>query len=262
MRVGVVLMISAVVASGAPAMAKTVEEEVQELSNDAIEAYKSGRYQLAVEDLTRAYAIRPLPALLYNLGKAYDKLGDVDKAYDNYKKYVDSGEAEPKLEEKAKARMQVLEPQLKPKTPPPVVVVEEKPKGPTAEELAQQEADRKARARTLNLVAGIGVAALGLGGIGAGIGLYASASSLHDQFGMTTDEATKRQLRYDAQTRGVVSSVMYAVGGVLIAGSFWFFYAALIRPALEERDKPADEKVSIVPWLGPQGAGVGASWRF
>src|SRR5205814_1636461 len=120
----------------------------------------------------RAYAIRPLPALLYNLAKAYDKLGEVDKAYDSYRKYVDSGEAEPKLEEKAKARMQVLEPQLKPKTPPPVVVVEEKPKGPTPEELAKQEEERKSRARTLNLVAGIGIAALGVAGIGAGIGLY------------------------------------------------------------------------------------------
>ena len=52
--------------------------------------------------------------------------------------------------------------------------------------------------------------------------------------------------------------------GETMAGSGWFFYAALIRPLLgkKEENKEGAEKVTLAPWLGPQGAGVGATWRF
>jgi tetratricopeptide (TPR) repeat protein len=269
MRWGVVVLVVGMLGASAPASAKTVEEEVEELSNDAISAYKAGRYQLAVEDLTRAYAIRPVTALLYNLAKAYDKLNEIDKAYENYKRYADSDDAEPKLQEKARARMAIFEPQIKEKKDAQdhpqtttIIKIEEKPKGPTPEEQAAEAENAKARKKTINLVLGVTIAAIGIGGIAAGIGLYVSASGLHDQFTMTTDETTKRQLRDDAQSRGVVSSVMYAVGGVALVGSLWFFYAALIRPGLEEKEKPAENKVSLSPWLSPQGAGMGAAWRF
>ncbi len=270
MRWGVVVLVVGMVGASAPVSAKTVEEEVEELSNDAINAYKAGRYQLAVEDLTRAYAIRPVTALLYNLAKAYDKLNEIDKAYENYKRYADSDDADPKLQEKARARMAIFEPQIKekkdaaehPQQTTTIIKIEEKPKGPTPEEKAAEEEAAKSRKKTINLVLGITIAAIGIGGIGAGIGLYSSASGLHDQFTMTTDETTKRQLRDDAQSRGVISSVMYAVGGVALVGSLWFFYAALIRPGLEEKEKPAENKVSLMPWLSPQGAGMGAAWGF
>jgi tetratricopeptide (TPR) repeat protein len=274
-RSAVVLVLVAAMGAGLPraARAETVEQEVQHLSDDAVEAYRAGRYQKAVELLTRAYAIRPITNLLYNLGKAYDKLNDADNAYAFYKKYVDSGEAEAKLESKARDRMAFFQPQLKPNKPPEVVApplnngnnkppeVTPPPKtGPTPEELQAQKEEAWRRKKTLNLVGGIVMASAGLGCIGAGIGLYASSSSLHDQFGMTTDEDTKRQLRDDAQLRGILSSVMYGVGAALILGSAWFFYAGIFRPM--PADEGGETKVTFAPWIGPGGAGAEARWRF
>jgi tetratricopeptide (TPR) repeat protein len=252
-----------------PARAETVEQEVQHLADDAVDAYKAGRYQKAVELLTRAYAIRPITALLYNLAKAYDKLNDADNAYASYKKYVDSGEAEAKLEQKARDRMAFFLPQLKPNKPPeitppnnnnkPPEVVPPPKQGPTPEEIEAEKEAAWRRTKGLNLGIGIGMAVLGLGGIGAGIGLYVSSSSLHDQFGMSTDEETKRQLKSDAETRGIASSVMYAVGGLLIVGSAWFFYAGIFK---QRPTDTSETKVSLSPWIGRGGAGLGATWRF
>ena len=61
------------------------------------ERLRGADYNRAVELLTRAYEIRQVPALLYNLAKAYDKLGDVEHAYDTYRRYADSADADPKL---------------------------------------------------------------------------------------------------------------------------------------------------------------------
>ena len=44
-----------------------------------------------------------MPALLYNMAKAYDKLGDIDHAYDAYRLYADSAAADPKLKARADA---------------------------------------------------------------------------------------------------------------------------------------------------------------
>ncbi len=75
-----VLLLGTLLAAG-PARAETADDEVQRLSDQAIDSYKSGEYQQAVQLLARAYAIRPLTPLLYNLAKAYDKLGDAENAY-------------------------------------------------------------------------------------------------------------------------------------------------------------------------------------
>src|SRR5689334_11838211 len=96
-------------ATGGRAHAESAEAQVERLAADAVNAYRGADYNRAVELLTRAYEIRQVPALLYNLAKAYDKLGDVDRAYDAYRRYSDSADAEPRLRNKADARLAVLE---------------------------------------------------------------------------------------------------------------------------------------------------------
>jgi tetratricopeptide (TPR) repeat protein len=273
----VVLFLSA--GLGGAARAETSEQEVERLSNEAVDAYKGARFQKAVELLTRAYAIRPLTPLLYNLAKAYDKLGDGDNAYANYKKYVDSGEADAKLEEKARARIAFYEPQMKKKQEEEearkkAVEKPEKPPGPTAEEIAAQEEQKRQKARTLDLIGGAALAVVGLAGIGTGVGLYAGVSGQHDQFAGSTDETMKRQLAQSASTLGLVSTIAYAVGGLAVVASLWFFYSALFRhkapPAEQKENEKGEEKpeekpaetLHLIPWVSPQGAGAGASWSF
>jgi tetratricopeptide (TPR) repeat protein len=272
--------------AGPPRRGETAEEEVERLAADAIEAYKAARYDKAIALLNRAYAIRPLVPLLYNLAKAYDKINDVEKGYETYQKYVDSGEADPKLEKKARERMAALEAQYKEKkaqatTKPPEPGVTPKPATAalTPEEQAAKEREEKERKlaeeqkrrdeeaareqatrdkkRKAMLGAAIGLTVLGIGSIGGGVGLYAVSSSKYDEFSRSRDEAQKRQLKSDTESLGLGSTVMYAVGGVLVVGSIYFWYAGL-----KKEKAPAKAQALFVPWVSPTVAGGSLTWEF
>src|SRR4051794_31468707 len=105
----VVTLVGGLLLASAPARAETQEAQVERLANDALLAYKGADYKRAVELLQRAYEIRQVPALLYNLAKAYDKLGALDHAYDAYRQSVASAASAPKLKVRAGARLVALE---------------------------------------------------------------------------------------------------------------------------------------------------------
>ena len=59
--------------------------------------YTQGRYEKAIAEFEEAYRLDPRPLLLYNIGQAWEKLGDLVKAIDYLKKYL---EADPNNEER------------------------------------------------------------------------------------------------------------------------------------------------------------------
>jgi tetratricopeptide (TPR) repeat protein len=59
--------------------------------------YSQGRYEKAIAEFDEAYRLDPRPLLLYNIGQAWEKLGDLVKAVDYLKKYL---EADPNNEER------------------------------------------------------------------------------------------------------------------------------------------------------------------
>lgn len=268
---------TAVVALGAclllagAARAETAEDECQRLSDEAVEAYKATDYQKAVDLLSRAYAIRPLAPLLYNLAKAYDKLADADHAFETYKRYVDSGESTPELEAKAKKRMAFFEPQRKPKKPvePEKPAAAEQPAatvtpaGPSPEELARAQDDKKRTLRLVVLLGGAVLAAAGAALIGVGGYEYGQATTFHDMFSASTDQAVKSQAKANGLSAGSLSTSLYVSGGVVLGVGAAAIVAALVLPQLKPgaTEQPAD-KVSFAPWIGASGAGAAASWRF
>ena len=104
-RVAFVVVVVGALALSASARAETPEAQVERLAAEAVNAYKGADYKRAVELLQQAYEIRQVPALLYNLAKAYDKLGDIEHAYDSYRLLRRFGGADPKLKAKAEARL-------------------------------------------------------------------------------------------------------------------------------------------------------------
>jgi tetratricopeptide (TPR) repeat protein len=264
---------------------ETADDEVVRLSEDAVKAYKEARYDDAIQKLTRAYAIRPVVGLLYNLAKAYEKLGDVVKAYENYKKYVDTAPEQPaeqrdqNLESKAQQKVASLEAayqakKASDKTPD----VTRPPVGPSPEELAlRAEAERKERAaqaakeeqesagrrrRQRNLYLGIGVAGLGVVSFAVGLGLYSAASSDHSQFVASEDEDTKRSLASSGESLALGSTVLYCVGLVAVGASAYFWYAWARQDKDDAAPKTASLVPTLVPLVSPTGAGGVATWRF
>ncbi len=248
---------------------------VEKLASDAAQAYHAGEYQRAVELLERAFKMQPVTALLYNLAKAYDRLGDSEKAADAFAKYAAAEDADPKLKAKAEARLAVLMvPQHKappkneppprnepPRNEPPAHVeapakVEPPPVDPVAER--QHAVDRtRRRDRVIALSLGlVGVAALS-----TALGLSLNALSLHGDFSASASEVDKRQLRDAAQAQALGADLLYAVGAAAVGVTAYFLYRGFHRTGTGTGAETTSH-VALGPWLAPGGGGLVAGGRF
>jgi tetratricopeptide (TPR) repeat protein len=63
-------------------------EDTKEIFQRAARAYREGRYEQAIQLFQEAHAKQPHPELVYNMGQAYEKLGNVPKALEHFRDYV------------------------------------------------------------------------------------------------------------------------------------------------------------------------------
>jgi Tfp pilus assembly protein PilF len=64
----------------------TVQERVQHYNDDGLYLFQQGQYLMACDSFAAALAVQPDdPALFYNIGQCYDRLGDAAQAERNYK---------------------------------------------------------------------------------------------------------------------------------------------------------------------------------
>jgi hypothetical protein len=73
--------------------------------------YSQGRYQKAIEEFDEAYRLDPRPLLLYNIAQTWEKLGELEKAIEFLKKYLD---ADPNIENRTTLlnKLQTMEERL------------------------------------------------------------------------------------------------------------------------------------------------------
>jgi tetratricopeptide (TPR) repeat protein len=76
-------------AAAQPAAEKDKKAEAIQLFEQSADLYRQGKFGEAAELLEKAYAMHPEPVLLYNLGRAYDGMGENEKAVDAYKHYLE-----------------------------------------------------------------------------------------------------------------------------------------------------------------------------
>lgn len=75
-------------ALSAHAQPRESRREFDQLVRSAVQHYEAGESRAAIDDLQRAYAIRPLPRLLYNLGRAHEQAGEFGAAADYYRRFI------------------------------------------------------------------------------------------------------------------------------------------------------------------------------
>lgn len=75
-------------ASLAFAQPRDSRREFDALLRSAVQHYEAGQAREAIGELERAYAIRPLPRLLYNLGRAHERAGSLTVAVDYYNRFL------------------------------------------------------------------------------------------------------------------------------------------------------------------------------
>ena len=268
MRFAVVGLVLGALAGAGRAHAESPEQQVERLAAEAVNAYKGADYKRAVELLQRAYDIRQVPALLYNMAKAYDKLGDIDHAYDSYRQYANSAAADPKLKARAEARLALLTEEKRQKaaeqraveTPPPVVekpppVVEApRPPEPTPEERQARAHDDylrdRHRARVTTIVLGGATAAFAA----VALGLSVDALGKEHLFAGTTDPDAKARYKSDAVVRGAVADGFWCAAAVGAAVTGYYLYRSF------RHERPPS--VAFAPLVAPSAGGLAAAGRF
>ncbi len=148
-------------------------DDFQRQHEQAERLYESGAYEAALGALNRAYALRPVPLLLFNMAQAHRVLGHHALAISFYERYL---AAAPRLDLKEQARVQKHIAALRAKSAPPMAlshvaslssVAEPIPKPPAVKDENAQRTAAHRRAQSLRpgawISGGVGLASLVVG---------------------------------------------------------------------------------------------------
>ncbi len=86
-RVSIALVGLSLCCGSAPAHADDAAT-AKALFHAGADAYAAGKYRDAVDLFRRAYELDPRPELVYNIGQAYERLGDIPKALRSFRDYL------------------------------------------------------------------------------------------------------------------------------------------------------------------------------
>lgn len=197
-----------VLASVAPAGAQPHggDAEALQLTRQSLERYREGRFREAVELLKRAYDLKPEPVIQYNIGRAYERLGERDNAIAAYRAYLAAAPNAPdRSAVEAKIAALVQENAKREATPPEVQI--------TAPVVQRAETPR-ALSRTPWLIAGLGVAGVGTGAVFGAL-MISRRDDANDPStsGRDTLVANAAARRYS-----IAANIAFVTGSVIAAG--------------------------------------------
>jgi anti-sigma factor RsiW len=174
--------------------------------------------------LLEAYALQPEPVILFNLARAYEGLGDLQKAIEAYGRYLDR---DPSASDRKsiEQRIATLKKQVddvaaleKQRDEERARAIEARRAAADAERRAELEEQRKRRPSAVPwVVAGVGV-------LGVGVGLVLGVVS-HDHYASAVSEPFKSPAEADyAAARNFANgaNAAFVAGGVIAAaGASW-----------------------------------------
>jgi hypothetical protein len=195
-----------------------------ELFEQSARAYREGRFQDAIDLLGEARRIKHEPVLLYNIGRAYEALGNLTGAADTYEAYLEEDPRAPDrraIESRiATLRAQAGELEKARSLPPPV---EAKPLPPEAVPPSPPAPTAASPPILPWVVAGVGVA-----GLGAGIALGLVADSGHRSAVDEPGQAAAQRKQDRAETMATGATIALVAGAAIAAvGVGWLTVRAL-----------------------------------
>ena len=200
--------------SAGEAIAEPVaNERAFELFQRGDELYRQGQFAEAAEKFREAYALDPNPTLLYNLARSYESLGDLERAAETYRDYL---EKQPEATDRAaiERRIETLEQQIAEREALERAAKRPPPKAEPAPAPAPASAGPGPVPWVL---VGIGAAALVTGGI-----LRVVAENKHASAEDDPNALSAIDQQDDAETFATASGVALIAGGVLAAaGISW-----------------------------------------
>lgn len=203
-------------------------------------AFRLGRYTDAIVLLEEAYVLSEEPILLYNIGRAYESAGDLERALGAYRRYlevsvgapnaaavletiatIEARQAELAAREAAALRAQI-EAEERARAEEAARAAEEERRVRAAEERRAREEreSRDLRSATAWSIAGLGAATLAGGAIAGVLALERRDDAL-----VAPDQPTALRAMGDARDLATGANVAFAVGAALaLGGVVWGAY--------------------------------------
>lgn len=233
------------------------------LSGAAVEAFRAGEYDKAIDLFQRAYTLDPQPNYLFNIGRVYEEKGDLEKAVANYQEFVKQPGVDIEAREAATERLKVLRRTLaeleEDKQPNTGGAVDPSVDAPTPAEEAAAAKKRKLRIAGYSLL-GVGGATLVIGAVFGGLAIGKSNDAKDAAF---VDD--KLALRQEAAGRAKVGDGLLITGGVLAAVGLVLVLVTLGKGKKKNGDT-ARLRPLVAPhptaWFGRSSAGLSFAGRF
>lgn len=254
--IGVGLLV-ALMSTGVPAQvmaqsdadAADIARQVETLSAEGAQSFRAGDYEKAIELFEQAYALDPVPNLLYNIGRCYEQMEQWDEAIAQYERFMVAPDVESEARSHAMERVQSLrEIQAMQAREDGEVTPDETPGDPI---VTPQPAPPN---RTPGILATAGGVALIGGGVVMGLMASGNAESITDTQLSYDDRLAARD---SARTQALVADVFYVSGAAVTALGIY-----LIVSADSVEDNPQASRSVLTPWVGKGSAGVGLTLGF
>jgi tetratricopeptide (TPR) repeat protein len=180
-------------------------------------AFEDRRWEDAVRYFERAYELSGRPALLYNLGAAYERMGARERGIDAFERYL---EASPNAENRTEVEERLHN--LRAGLDPPDAAAEDGN--------ARESGNAESGSNAVDVDAGPGAApwiVMGTGALAAGLGgvlmgLASAAKGRVESAPMGTYWDTVEGEAADASTFSIVGAILLGVGGAaLVSGLVW-----------------------------------------
>jgi len=190
----------------------------------AQEHYRRGRFADAVELLLELRRAHPEPVLLYNLGRAYEGMGQARRAIEAYEQYL-AEEPNPPDRGAIERRVQTLRDQL-------AREAKAEREAKSRERLERERRERDAeRERDIGVSIPIASAltVAGVLGVGAGVVLGVLAVDRRDEADAEADQVAAFNGLEEAKDLATAANVAFVVGGVIAAGGATWLIVELVR---------------------------------
>ncbi len=230
-----------------------VAQKVETLSSQGAQKYRAQDYRGAITAFEQAYELEPVPNLLYNIAKCYEKLEDWDRAISFYERFVVAPDVESDARQHALSQVQTLRQKTQTRQDPDQTgqadqgnVTPQQPYMPSPKEAGPD--------RTLSyIVLGSSAGLLATGGI---FGLLASQDETQFQAAASTDTELRRSTRDSGKTKALVADGLFIAGGITaIVGTYLLLTA-------KAPDTQATNTAMVTPWVSKSSAGIGMSFDF
>ena len=184
-----------------------------ELFEQSAVAYREGRFQAAIDLLLEARRTKPEPVLLYDLGRAYEALGDQRAAADAYARYLAE---EPRAGDRRAIEARIVTLRTQAERLERAKSTLSDARGPVA-----QRPDAEPESGVGIVVPWV-VAGVGLAGLGTGVVLGLVSRGTHEDAVRERVQTVAQDKQDSARALATGATVAFVAGGVITAaGLTW-----------------------------------------